>query len=118
MPWRHARITNRAHHDQFVAYGAFDSLAQRIVQVRLFEVAASGDVDDANVVFFSVLNYPLQTTVNIPLRDTASLANLHEHNFAIRRDAPIEAPGEIAVSCRHHRSHHSVPTGNVRCLER
>src|SRR2546427_3277709 len=100
MTRRHPGITNRAHPDQSFAHRAFDSLAQRILQVRLFEITTRGDVDDANVVFLSVLNHPLQTTINVPLRDTASFADLHEHNFAIRRDAPIEAARAITVSSR------------------
>ncbi len=54
MTGNHSRVPNRANDNQTFADGAFDQFAQRTIQVRLFKVAAGGNVNDTNLVLFPV----------------------------------------------------------------
>ena len=59
-------------------------------QVRLLEVAARRDIDDANLVLVLILKHPTQSGLDVALGNASGLSDLDEDDFRLRRDAAIE----------------------------
>ena len=89
MSWNHACIADRANNCQSSLHNFFNELAQRIEQVRLLEVAARGDIDDANLVLVSILKHPAESGFDVALGNAAGLADLHEYDVRFGCDAAI-----------------------------
>ena len=113
MTRKMAGIADRANHCQSSLHNFFNKLAQRIEQVRLFEVAARGDVDDANLVLVSIVKHPAQTGFDVALGDASGLADLHEHDVRFRRDAAIKTVRQMTIPGGDDGRHHAVPARNV-----
>src|SRR5216683_3568258 len=118
MSWSETGIAYRADNDQAFAYRLFNQLTERIVQIGLLKISARRNIDDANLILFFVCQNPAQTTLDISLRNTPALADLHQHKFRFRSNTSIEATRKVSISCCHNGSHHSMPAGYVWSLQK
>src|SRR6185295_6893362 len=98
MSQSHSGMADSADSDQPLAHRALNELAQRTIQIRLFKVAASGNVYDANVVLVFVLQNPFKTTSDVFIGYVTGAANFHQHHFRVRRDTAIETVRQMTVA--------------------
>src|SRR5687767_727649 len=118
MSRRHSSITYGTNHDQSLAYRAFNSLTKRTGQIRFFKISSGGNVYDSNAKLFPMFEYPSQSTVNVFIRNVSPFADLYEDQIRLGSETAIKTFRQVTISCRDHRSHHSMPAGNVSCLQR
>ena len=118
MARRESGITNSTDNRESCFDSFFYQLAQRIFQVRLFEVATGGDVNDANVILVLVREHPAQALFDVALGNASGLSDLYEDDLRLGRNAPVKAVRQVAITCRNHRGHHSVPTRDVGLFQR
>ena len=110
MAWHHARIADRANHDQPLAYRALNKLTQWTLQVWQLKVAAGRNVDDANVVFFLIRQHPFEAASNVDVVATDTWTSMGQEKDGIDRVTPFLpyqvnsallklAPGAIVLHC-------------------